>query len=216
MKISDITTFILDAKRDPPAVTAGRHLLVKVETDAGVTGWGEAFTAPDLIRAIIEAEYVGPRRSGLKALLLGEDPTDTEQLWQRMAQGTLLLGRDGVANHAMAAIDLALWDIKGKALGQPVHALLGGARRDRIDWYATRALTPDLDETVESARRLVARGCHAVQVRLAASQQHRDRGRGDCLGAARGHRARDPTLDRLRHELERRGSIGARPSVRTA
>ena len=163
MKISDITTFILDAKRDPPAVTAGRHLLVKVETDAGVTGWGEAFTAPDLIRAIIEAEYVGPRRSGLKALLLGEDPTDTEQLWQRMAQGTLLLGRDGVANHAMAAIDLALWDIKGKALGQPVHALLGGARRDRIDWYATRALTPDLDETVESARRLVARGCHAVK-----------------------------------------------------
>lgn len=99
----------------------------------------------------------------VKALLVGEDPLDTDALWHRMAEGTLMLGRDGVAMHAMAAIDLALWDIKGKAAGQPVHALLGGARRDRVACYATHTLGDTLDETVGHAKALVERGFRAVK-----------------------------------------------------
>lgn len=163
MRITDVTTFILGARDGRSVAASGGHLLVKVETDDGITGWGEAFTAPAIIKMIIDAEYVGERRSGLKALLIGEDPLDTDGLWHRMAEGTLLLGRDGVAMHAMAAIDLALWDIKGKAAGQPVHALLGGARRDRVACYATHTLGSTLDETVGYAKALVERGCRAVK-----------------------------------------------------
>ena len=163
MRITDVTTFILGANDGRSVAASGGHLLVKVETDEGIIGWGEAFTAPDIIRMIIEAGYTSDRRSGLKALLLGEDPLDTEHLWHRMAEGTILLGRDGVAMHAMAAIDLALWDIKGKAAGKPVHALLGPVRRDRVACYATHTVGENLDETTGFASALVARGCKAVK-----------------------------------------------------
>ena len=163
MKITDITTFVLKQDPNRPAGEPGGHLLVKVETDDGITGWGEAFTAPEIIRFIIEGGYLSDRYSGLKPLLIGQDPRQNEYLWQRMAEGTLLLGRDGVGMHAMAAIDLALWDIKGKAQGQPVHALLGGAKRDRIDWYTTHILGDTIEETAEIARGLVERGCRAIK-----------------------------------------------------
>ena len=163
MHITDVTTFILRANDGRSVAASGGHLLVKVETDEGITGWGEAFTAPDIIRMIIEAGYTSDRRSGLKALLIGEDALDTGSLWHRMAEGTILLGRDGVAMHAMAAIDLALWDIKGKASGKPVHALLGGARRDRVACYATHTVGESLDETAGFASALVERGFKAVK-----------------------------------------------------
>ena len=163
MRITDVTTFILGAHDGRSVSASDGHLLVKVETDDGLTGWGEAFTAPAIIRMIIEADYARDRRSGLKALLIGEDPLDTDALWHRMAEGTLMLGRDGVAMHAMAALDLALWDIKGKAAGQPVHALLGGARRDRVACYATHTLGDTIDETVDFAKALVDRGFRAVK-----------------------------------------------------
>ena len=163
MKIASVEAIVLEGRRDQPSGEIARHLVVKVTTDTGLTGWGEAFTAPEVIRLIIENRYRNDRDSGLAALLIGEDPRDTEHLWAKMAEGTILLGRDGVAMHAMAAIDVALWDIKGKALGQPIHALIGGAKRDRVDWYATHTLGGTLDETAATARRLVAGGCRAVK-----------------------------------------------------
>ena len=163
MKIVSVEAIVLEGRRTHPAGEIARHLVVKIATDTGLTGWGEAFTAPEVIRLIIEAPWRNERDSGLAALLIGEDPRDTERLWAKMAEGTILLGRDGVAMHAMAAIDVALWDIKGKALGQPIHALIGGAKRDRVDWYATHTLGGTLDETAATARRLVAGGCRAVK-----------------------------------------------------
>jgi L-alanine-DL-glutamate epimerase-like enolase superfamily enzyme len=163
MKITAVEPIVLEGRRDHPSGEIARHLVVKVTTDTGLIGWGEAFTAPEVIRLIIDTRYRNDRDSGLAALLIGEDPRDTDRLWAKMAEGTILLGRDGVAMHAMAAIDVALWDIKGKALGQPIHALLGGARRDRVDWYATHTLGKTIDDTVAIAERLVAGGCRAVK-----------------------------------------------------
>jgi len=163
MKIVSVDAIVLEGRRNHPAGEIARHLVVKITTDTGLVGWGEAFTAPEVIRLIIERPYRNERDSGLAALLIGEDPLVIEKLWAKMAEGTIMLGRDGVAMHAMAAIDVALWDIKGKALGEPIHALIGGARRDRVDWYATHTLGKTIDETVDAAKQLVARGATAIK-----------------------------------------------------
>jgi L-rhamnonate dehydratase len=118
---------------------------------------------PSVVKAIIEAPFLHDMMSGLKWVLLDQDPTDIESLWQRMARATLNYSRDGATLQAMAAIDLALWDIKGKALGVPVHTLLGGARRPKLRCYATHPLGGDLAETRRFAGRLCDAGFSAVK-----------------------------------------------------
>lgn len=107
--------------------------IVEVITDGGITGWGEAFAQglepPQIAAAVIDA--------ALKPLLLGANPLATEVLWHRMYHATRDYGRKGSVTAAISAIDIALWDIAGKAYGVPVHQLLGGAFRQRVQAYAT-------------------------------------------------------------------------------
>lgn len=107
--------------------------LVEVVTDEGITGWGEAFAQglepPQIAAAVIE--------SALKPLVLGADPLDIEVLWHRMYHATRDFGRKGSVTAGISAIDIALWDIAGKAYGVPVYRLLGGAFRNRVQAYAT-------------------------------------------------------------------------------
>jgi D-galactarolactone cycloisomerase len=107
--------------------------LVEVITDQGLTGWGEAFAQglepPQIAAAAIE--------HALAPLLIGADPLDTEVLWHKMYHATRDYGRKGSVVAAISAIDIALWDIAGKAHGVPVHRLLGGAFRSRVQVYAT-------------------------------------------------------------------------------
>ena len=107
--------------------------LVEVITDDGLIGWGEAFAQglepPEIAAAAIE--------HALKPLLIGADPLATEVLWHRMYHATRDYGRKGSVIAAISAIDIALWDIAGKARGVPIHALLGGAFRTRVEPYAT-------------------------------------------------------------------------------
>jgi len=107
--------------------------LVEVITDQGVTGWGEAF-AQGLEPPQIAAASI---KFALEPLLLGADPLDTEVLWHRMYHATRDYGRKGSVVAAISAIDIALWDIAGKAHGCPIHRLLGGAFRSRVQVYAT-------------------------------------------------------------------------------
>jgi L-alanine-DL-glutamate epimerase-like enolase superfamily enzyme len=116
-----------------------------------------------VVQAIIEAPFLHEMMSGLKWVLLGQDPLDTEALWARMARATLNYSRDGATLEAMAAIDLALWDIKGKALHKPVSELLGGAKRHVIRCYATHPLGRTLDDTAQVAARLCDAGFSAVK-----------------------------------------------------
>ena len=106
-------------------------LFVKVETDEGVTGWGEAFsfaTVPVTIPAIADA--VGP-------LAVGQDPTDIEAVAEDLRRRYQNMMRGGPARFALSAIEIAMWDIKGKVEGKPIWQLLGGAPRESIEAYAS-------------------------------------------------------------------------------
>jgi L-rhamnonate dehydratase len=117
-------------------------VLVRVHTDEGITGLGEIDSSPSVAKAIIDAPPSHKICSGLAALLVGENPLEIGRLWQKMYRGSLYFGRRGAVIHAISGVEIALWDIAGKAAGKPVHALLGGARRKSIKAYAS-TLMPD-------------------------------------------------------------------------
>src|SRR5262249_21198943 len=111
-------------------------LLLRIVTDAGVIGLGEAVSNASVIRAIVEAPRSMPFRHGLAAVLTGSDPLVPEARWHDMYDATRWYGRRGAAIHAMAAVDMALWDIVGRHRGQPCHAIWG-TRRSRVRAYAS-------------------------------------------------------------------------------
>lgn len=106
-------------------------LLVRVETDEGVTGWGEGFGHRifPATRAAIDT-LVGP-------LCVGRDPTAINALVDELQRNLAGVGRNGPAMYALSAIDIALWDIAGKLAGRPLYRLLGGSRRERLPAYAS-------------------------------------------------------------------------------
>ena len=112
---------------------------------------------------MIEAPYSHTLVTGLRSLLIGEDPMDTGRLWQKMYASTLYYGRNGAVLQAMAGIDIALWDIKGKALGQPIVNLLGGAQRDRMRVYSSNMFQFSIEDTVARAKRAVDTGHTGVK-----------------------------------------------------
>src|SRR5712691_8129891 len=138
-------------------------VIVRIHTDGGITGLGEADASPEVVKALVDAPESWIRSRGLAGMLIGEDPLHTERLWDTMYQGTLWMGRGGVTIQAISAVDIALWDIKGKALGLPVHALLGGARRDAIPAYASMLFEEDPGVMRERAQRHIAEGYRAVK-----------------------------------------------------
>jgi galactonate dehydratase len=127
------------------------EIVVAVDTDAGITGYGQGGTV-DLLR------YAG-------SLLIGQDPLRTEHLWQRMYRSSIYpAGRERL--HAVGALDCALWDIKGKALGVPLYQLLGGRVRDHVDCYKSYgALSPV--QAREEGRRTMAEGFRALRFHAA-------------------------------------------------
>src|SRR3954447_6571985 len=91
-------------------------LLIRIQTDEGITGIGEVDSLPPVIKAIVDAPPSHSNASGLKSLVIGEDPLEIDRLWEKMYRGSIYYGRRSAAIHAMSGIDIALWDIKGKAL----------------------------------------------------------------------------------------------------
>jgi L-rhamnonate dehydratase len=122
-------------------------LIVRISTDEGLVGYGEAETFAPVAKSVIDAWQETEIASGLGRLLAGQDPLDPEALWRYLYQKTSFYGRSGVVIHAMSAVDIALWDIRGKAVGQPVSALLsaglGRRHRERVPAYATVAMPAD-------------------------------------------------------------------------
>jgi len=138
-------------------------LVVRVETDAGITGIGEVDSSPMAVKGAIEGPYSHTITSGLGHLLIGEDPFETEKLWYKMYNANVYSGRFGVAFHAMSGIDMALWDIKGKALGLPVWKLLGGGFHNKVRCYASSLFGATPQATGEMARRFRDQGFQAVK-----------------------------------------------------
>jgi L-rhamnonate dehydratase len=162
MKIARIETFPLRGRGDQGAYGAPFGFVVKVTTDNGIVGYGETDSLPEVIDAIIKAPFIDDMLSGLEALLI-DHSAEPRAAWQRMAAGSLGHSRDGLVRHAMAAIDIALWDITGKAEGKPVAELLGGVRRDRLRAYATHPLGNTLTESARFAATLAEGGYSAVK-----------------------------------------------------
>ena len=102
--------------------------LVRVEDDAGQTGWGEAITGGQ--ETSLAVELIVERR--LAPLLLGADPTDVIGLWRRMRDATYWDGNGGIVTFAISALDMALWDLKGRIEGRSLTDMLGGSKRDRL------------------------------------------------------------------------------------
>ena len=104
------------------------HTLVAVRTDEGLVGYGSVFTSDELVRGALSV--LGP-------LLEGESALEPERVSEKLHQNTFWLGRGGAVTHAISGVDIALWDVLGKATGQPVGRLLGGRYRERVRPYAS-------------------------------------------------------------------------------
>jgi galactonate dehydratase len=129
-----------------------RLLWVHVHTDAGIVGLGETYYAPSVVAAAVH-DYFGP-------LLIGRDPAAIELHWEAMFRMSDHAGFGGAEMRAISALDMALWDVKGQALGVPVYELLGGAVRKRVPVYATGM---PYDGAAELARRLLDEGIRAIK-----------------------------------------------------
>ena len=157
MKIVDVEAIILRQKEIKLIGDGSQDtVLIKVTTDEGITGYGEVDSSPYVIKAIIEAKASHSVCIGLKEILVGEDPTKIEYLWEKMYRLTYYYGRRSAAIHAISGIDIALWDILGKKLHMPVYKLLGGGFRDKIPAYCS-VLMPDSEEEI---REIVKRNEH--------------------------------------------------------
>src|SRR5438270_13495783 len=138
-------------------------LVVKVHTDAGLVGVGEVDSSSRVAKAIIEAPLSHKICRGLAECVLGQDPFEVERLIHRMYEGSIFFGRQGAVIQAMSGVEIALWDLAGKATGLPVYQLLGGAFRKQFRAYASILFGDTPAETERTARALAAQGYRAVK-----------------------------------------------------
>jgi galactonate dehydratase len=126
MKITSVRPWLIQSS----ASYWGEFLFVEVNTDEGITGWGEITTTTKIANRALTTML---RQIG--SMLVGEDPARIEQLWHKLFRSFTYMGSRGAAVECVSAIDIALWDIRGKALGKPIYELLGGPVRDEIALY---------------------------------------------------------------------------------
>lgn len=157
MKIIDVEAIILRQPEVDDTIADGSQddLIIKVHTDEGIVGIGEVDSAPEAVAALVKRASSHAIAGSLRDQLIGEDPRDVERLWWKMYRALIYVGRRGIALHALSGVDIALWDIAGKAAGKPAHELLGGARRSLVRVYASRLMP----ETVEEVRAAVVELC---------------------------------------------------------
>ncbi len=127
MKISKITPWLVKAE----GTYWGEFFFVEVNTDEGVTGWGEITTTTKTANRAV----AGIIRQ-VNAILVGQEAKNIERIWHKLFRSFTYMGSRGAATQCISAIDIALWDIRGKVLGVPIYELLGGAVRDDISLYA--------------------------------------------------------------------------------
>ncbi|BDG60129.1 mandelate racemase/muconate lactonizing enzyme family protein [Caldinitratiruptor microaerophilus] len=157
-------------------------LVVRIDTDEGISGWGEVDSSPHVIKAIYDTPSSHTLSYGLRELLIGEDPFDIRRLWDRMYRGSIYYGRRGAALQAISGADIALWDIVGKATGKPVWKLLGGAYHRRVRAYASALMPENPDDAAAFARQNLARGFKAMK--FGWGPLGKDPGRDEALVAA--------------------------------
>lgn len=164
MKITNVKAIVLKLP-DISSEADGTQddLIIVVETDEGITGYGEVDTAPFVGKAVVEAYMSHGTCYGLREVVVGADPFDYEQIWNDMWAKTYYYGRSGPVMHVMSGIDMALWDIMGKATGKPVHKLLGGSYTDKVRPYASALMPGTPDEVKQMVETYTAQGFTAIK-----------------------------------------------------
>lgn len=169
MKITEVITHQLLVNVDEP-FTSSRGwyyktkgaLVVEIRTDNGLIGWGDCYGPAAVNRAIID--------NVLKAGLIGRDPFDVEVLWEELYNKIKDYGLTGMTISSISGIDIALWDLIGKAVKQPIHKLIGGAFRTKLQAYATGLYFRDMnrlnEEAVEEACGYVEQGFKAIKMKI--------------------------------------------------
>jgi L-alanine-DL-glutamate epimerase-like enolase superfamily enzyme len=132
--------------------------LVRVDTDAGLTGWGEAFSY-SCRRAVAAAV-----RDMIAPIALGQDAADIAGLHATIQKRLHIFGRFGITAFALSGLDIALWDLAGKAAGKPLHALLGGARRERLACYASLLRYADSKLAARYCEQALGEGFSAIKL----------------------------------------------------
>ena len=173
LRITGIDCHVLLAPDYDSSFTSSAQdsLVVVIHTDGGVSGVGECDANPWMAKACIEAPGTHTMGLSIRDMLTGADPFEIGELWRRIYLGTAMNGRRGMIIHAMSAVDMALWDLCGKAVGKPVHALLGGASRQQITPYASlqpagKSFEAYRDALCESAERAKGLGFRAMKTEI--------------------------------------------------
>lgn len=139
-------------------------IIIRVHTDEGIVGYGEVDSAPWVIKAIIESPVSHRICQGLANVVVGKGPFEVEKIWDDMYLASLFYGQHGAAIQAMSGIDIAIWDIIGKATGQPIWKLLGGMYRDKVRCYASTLMPYTPSEAAEEALKWKEAGYSAVKL----------------------------------------------------
>ncbi len=170
MKVVDVRTHVLlDPGFDVGATSSAQDtIVVEVVTDEGIVGIGETDLNAWIARACIEAPGTHTMDRGLKQMLLGKDPRDPQRVWQELYVGSAMSGRRGAVVHALGALDIALWDICGKAKGVPCWQLWGEAARDELTPYAS--LQPEVDSFDAYVESMVTWGRRAKELGFRAAK----------------------------------------------
>jgi L-alanine-DL-glutamate epimerase-like enolase superfamily enzyme len=130
------------------------HVFLEVHTDAGLSGWGSAYSAKQQVVGALD---------WLKRFLVGENPLEIERVTEKLHEITFWIGRGGAMTHAISAINLALWDIAGQAFQQPVHLLLGGRLRAKVPTYGSILFRP-VETLTDRIYRMRERGFRAMKL----------------------------------------------------
>jgi D-galactarolactone cycloisomerase len=177
MKITEVITHQLLVNVDEP-FTSSRGwvyktkgaLVVEIRTDTGLVGWGDCYGPAAINRAIID--------NVLKAGLIGRDPFDVEVLWEELYNKIKDYGLTGMTIASISGIDIALWDLIGKAVNKPIHKLIGGAFRTQLQAYATGLYFKDMnrlnEEAVAEAKGYVEQGFKAVKMKIGLGSLKKD------------------------------------------
>jgi L-alanine-DL-glutamate epimerase-like enolase superfamily enzyme len=175
LKITDVQLFVLkseglynnpEGSEEPLGPTYMG--IVKVSTDEGISGYSDLESCASVAKACVDAPKWSTEPGmecfdGLASLIVGENPLEVERLWYKMYRGSIYYGRRGVAIQAISAIDIALWDICGKAYNQPVHMLLGAKWRDSVRAYGSTLFRPSPEAMREAVNQYLSEGFTAVK-----------------------------------------------------
>ena len=171
MRITDVEGIVLQSPEkysapdsDAEAAGVAYCFLLKISTDEGFVGWSDVETAPHIAASIVNAPETGSGMiEGLRGLVVGEDPFETERLWDKIYRGSVYYGRRGAAIQVLSGFDIACHDIIGKATGRPVYKILGAGYRNSVRAYASTLFRPTPADIGRACEYYLKKGFTAVK-----------------------------------------------------